>query len=289
MQAPHIDSSFILGTAQLTCSYGILAANRDPSSAGMDRSAHSILQAAQRCGIHAVDTAPAYGVAEAAIGGFQWTGDIHTKLDATLRPEESLARSLNLLGRSEVDLLYVHDVRHFLRSRQQTIDQVAALRGQGARRLGISVYDPCEARAALELLDLDVVQIPVNPLDQRFLMAIEDGKLPKEGINYIGRSLLLQGLLALTEVPSSCLPTGTALALRRWQLLCRERDVLPGREAVAWARSLPILSGLILGAESSAQVSQLKSWLNSSPSLPADALRPMHSWPESDPRRWVNR
>lgn len=280
--------TLILGTAQLTNLYGILGSKRNADSE-LDLVARETLSAAAHCGFSALDTARAYGEAESVIGDFPWTGSIHTKLDQRMHPEESLGNSLDALKRSEVDLLYVHDAQEFLRSSLVRVKEIASLRGQGARKLGISVYEPAEAIAALQRLDFDVVQFPINPLDQRFKRAVENEELPPGPQMYFGRSVLLQGLLALDETESLDLPPATQSALLRWQQKCRTSEMSPGHAAVAWAGSLPFLDGLILGAESAAQVVQLEEWLSLKLHRDDEFWRANDAWPSSDPRGWAQR
>ena len=94
----------VLGTAQFQPEYG-RSTRPHVGRKGMDA---SILRAAATVGVDALDTAPVYGDAETAIGAINNAIPVHTKIDPALDPAASLTRSLDRLGRSHVEVLYVH-------------------------------------------------------------------------------------------------------------------------------------------------------------------------------------
>jgi aryl-alcohol dehydrogenase-like predicted oxidoreductase len=276
----------ILGTAQFAGDYGLLA-GASPVSSNSDTDALAVLDAARHAGLCALDTAPAYGRAEEIIGASAWTGEVWTKLDPTLRPEESVVRSLSSLRRSRLDVIYVHGVSHVLKLDRRGLAEIKALRGPLVDAIGVSAYAPAEVISALSRLDFDVVQLPVNPLDTRLLWSLEGRLLPRE-CTYIGRSVFLQGLLAQPELASRRAPEGLRAPVRRWGLKCRTLNVAPGEAALAWALSLPFLSRVIVGADSPRQLQEVVSWSKSNRcSGMVGELPTENRWPLSDPRTWT--
>ena len=276
----------ILGTAQFSGGYGLLAGASSDSSSSVVR-ALDLLAAAERAGIGALDTAPVYGQAEKIIGASAWTGEVWTKLDPTLRPEESVAQSLESLNRPRIDVLYVHDVDHFLSLEGRALAEIKALRGPLVKALGVSAYEPEEVNEALSRLDFDVVQLPVNPLDTRLVRAVETNRLPR-GCIYVGRSVFLQGLLAQPELASPRAPEGLRAAIRRWRLECEQFGMAPGEAALTWALSLPFLERVIVGADSVKQLQEITSWsqFDRRPGI-LDRIPDGDLWPLSDPRTWA--
>ncbi len=277
----------ILGTAQFSGNYGLLA-GAPPDSGYSDARALDLIAAAERAGIGALDTAPVYGPAEKIIGASTWTGEVWTKLDPTIRPEESVAYSLECLNRSRLDVLYVHDVDQFLRLDRRGLAEIEALRGPLVDAIGVSAYEPTRVILALSRLDFDVVQLPVNPFDTRLVQARETNLLPNE-CTYVGRSVFLQGLLAQPELASTRAPQGLRAAIRRWLLQCKALGVAPGEAALTWALSLPFLERVVVGADSARHVNELASWCQSDRfseilnGIPVEDL-----WPLSDPRTWTS-
>ena len=88
----------------------------------------------------------------------------------------SAERSLERLRRDRLDALLVHHGSDLaLPGGERLADTLVELRDAGVvRQLGASVYDREELDAARERLPLDLVQLPLNAFDQRFL---RDGTL----------------------------------------------------------------------------------------------------------------
>ena len=136
----------ILGTAQFQSGYGIV---RDLDQPGQS-AAPSLLELASALGIAALDTAPAYGRAEDAIGQSGCGLPVHTKLDPKRSPAESLSQSLKDLRRDRVDVLYIHDSAEVLRPESRVVASASELVGEQVGSLGASVYDLPEFEAAVD-------------------------------------------------------------------------------------------------------------------------------------------
>ena len=271
----------ILGTAQLTRRYGIVARSEGPDSGSAD----TLLHAAHELRIRTVDTAPAYGDAEAVIGRSGIPFVVHTKLDPTLAPEASLVASLDRLHRQRVDVLHLHDPEAVFEP--SVADAARRLVGECVGTLGASIYTPAAAEAALAA-GLGAVQVPLNLLDRRFddeLLV----RLAGSGVRVLARSALLQGLLAdpqdgLGRVPGLDRALMSLLAAAR--LLERE----PLDLALGWVRARPGVDAVVLGAEDPAQLRRLRIALEAPP-LEAQELRVLEAVDHDtdlpiDPRDW---
>lgn len=62
-------------------------------------------------------------------------------------------------------------------------------------KIGVSVYGPAEVELALERMSVDLVQLPLNLLDQRVLRNGTLASLRRRGIEVHARSVFLQGVL----------------------------------------------------------------------------------------------
>jgi aryl-alcohol dehydrogenase-like predicted oxidoreductase len=170
----------------------------------------SIVAAALAAGIDLVDTAAAYGDSESVLGrvlGPQNRVRIVSKLppipnDRIGETEigdcrAAVERSLTRLRRASLDALLLHrpdDLRkpggeHLLRV-------LADLKQAGTiAKIGISAYDRSQIDLALDRLPLDVVQVPVNLLDQRLLHDGTLDRLKRGNVEIHARSVFLQGVL----------------------------------------------------------------------------------------------
>jgi aryl-alcohol dehydrogenase-like predicted oxidoreductase len=79
---------------------------------------------------------------------------------------------------------------------------LADLRSAGlCRKIGISVYDAAQIKAAQKSMSVELVQAPANLLDQRLLLDGSLQALKKAGCEVHVRSAFLQGLLVGLDVP----------------------------------------------------------------------------------------
>ncbi|MBV8462378.1 MAG: aldo/keto reductase [Acidimicrobiales bacterium] len=277
----------VLGTVQLGTEYGI--ANRTGRPAPQD--AIDLLQSAARGGVAALDTAPGYGDAEELIGSAGVALPVCTKIAAGAEPARSLEGSLRRLRRDSVEVLFLHDPEVLEGDGDGVIDRAAVLVGERVGLLGASVYTPAQFAAALSDDRIGAIQAPASAADQRL---VRDGLLERaaaEGKPVYLRSVFLQGalLLAPGELPPHL--TGLQPVVERVGALARERHEPMGHVLVAFARDLPGVAGVVVGAESADQVDQnLRAF--AAPSLTTtqrDAVMALPSADEGvvDPRRWV--
>ena len=274
----------ILGTAQLTRPYGLMA---DATADDPER-AFKLLKEAVELGIRTLDTAPVYGDAETCIGASVHAFGVHTKLHPEQDPEASLTASLERLRRARVDVLYLHDP-------EALADPVAVaaahlLVGDRVGSLGASVYTERALKAAAEDDRIGVVQVPLNLLDRR----IEDRLLEDvaaSGTRVVARSVLLQGLLASPDSAKGRV-VGLDAALSRVTAASAAVERDPVELAIGWVKARPGLDGMVLGAENAGQLRTLAAAFDA-PALEASELELLQSLVGDevlpvDPRGWTS-
>lgn len=230
----------ILGSAQLGLPYGIAGEGRLLDTRQVER----ILERAVEFGIQALDCAPSYGCAESRVGEFlrgrggERPFELHTKLavlprgaastDLHEHVESALSGSLERLGVDSVELYLVHEAGDLRVHGAALIDALLEqVRGGRVQALGVSVYGPQDLQLALEHPELQVVQGPVNLLDQRLLRDPRWAELRANGVSLHARSAFLQGLFAL-DPDSPRLPGREARrALARLGTLLADWDLTP--------------------------------------------------------------
>ena len=252
----------ILGTAQLTRRYGVVATDRAPDAA----TATALLAAAYDLGVRCVDTAPAYGDAEDVIGTSCLPFRVHTKLAPGVPPQRSLAGSLDRLRRDRVDVLHLHDPDAV--HDRSTLDAARELVGDRVGTLGASVYTADAARAAADA-GLGAVQVPLNVLDRR----VSDDlltELAAAGVQVLARSALLQGLLADPERGLGRVD-GLDAALWSFARTASELGRAPVDLALGWVRARPGVAAVVLGAEDAHQLRRLTQVI-AAPALDSEEL-----------------
>lgn len=199
-----------LGTVQFGLDYGVAnAAGRVPEA-----EVAAILDAAREADIRVLDTAPAYGQAEAVLGRLLGPQDgfrVVTKTLAVRAPRigeaeiaavrEGFAASLARLGLARVAGLLVHQADDLLKpGGERLAGLLEELRAQGkVERIGVSVYERAQIERLFVRYAFDFVQLPLNVFDQRLLRDGTLENLARAGVEIHARSVFLQGLLLLEE------------------------------------------------------------------------------------------
>jgi spore coat polysaccharide biosynthesis protein SpsF len=272
ISAPPIGSAMlVLGTAQLGMAYGIANRRGDP---GPDEAA-ALVARALALGITCFDTARAYGESEARLGHAlkdARMARIVTKLapldtlaldapagEVAAAVRASVAASAQALGRPHLDVLLLHRARHLRLHNGAVLDTALNLKAEGQiAGFGVSVQTPEELRLALSFRAVTHIQLPLNILDWRWREpAVRALLATRDDVTVHARSVFLQGLLAADEpglwpaVEGVDVP-GLVTALDALaETMGREN---PADLCVAYARAMPFLHGVVMGAETIAQL-----------------------------------
>ena len=200
-----------LGTVQLGMDYGI----SNQLGKTKESNAKEILQYALNQGINVLDTAPSYGNSEDIIGGFIhnhpcdecWriitkTPNFKSSVISDKQIDklfESFELSQNKLGKKNIYGLLVHECDNiFLPGGKKILDKMNQLKDDGfIKKIGVSVYSGEQIDRLLDNYAVDLVQLPINILDQRLLNGGQLSKLKQHGVEIHARSVFLQGLLLM--------------------------------------------------------------------------------------------
>lgn len=287
-----------LGTVQLGLPYGVSNRSGQPS----EDEAAAILACALNSGIGTIDTAPAYGNAEGVLGRLLPAGAtvrIVTKTPPLAGSEvteeecaavrRSAERSLERLRRDRLDALLVHHGSELaLPGGERLAAALLELRDAGlVRRLGASVYDRAELDAARERLPLDLVQLPLNAFDQRFLRDGTLELLESEGVAVHVRSAFLQGLLLMEPGGLPVHLTAAERPLRRYHEERLRAGLGPIEAALGFVDAAPGVETILVGANSVAELEQCVAALRGGPKAGMDYASLAVEDPDLiDPRRW---
>ncbi|AYV36869.1 aldo/keto reductase [Aeromonas veronii] len=233
-----------LGTVQFGLDYGI--SNHDGQVS--DEELDAIIALARQAGIDTLDTAQAYGNAEQRLGQRDITGfTLIDKLAPGLPLSDvkaALNNSLHWLGRKRLDGLLLHRTQD---ASPALFELLTDLQQQGAiGKLGISVYSPEELDTwSTAGYPLELVQLPANLLDQRFLRTGWLDKLVDMGCEIHVRSLFLQGLLLMQPAQRPDYFQRFAAALERFDHW--HPSVAPLGRALSIMTALPQVSRFVVG------------------------------------------
>jgi len=182
-----------LGTAQFGMNYGI------SNSVGKvnPEEAKEILALCRAEHINTIDTAQVYGESETVLGNSGLEGfDVVTKI-TDKNNHDSIKTSLERLKLPHIYAVLMHNENEM---NEKNYAKLENYKSQGlAKKIGISVYSPAKLEIIMKNYKIDIVQIPLNILDQRFLPLLP--KLKEKDIEIHIRSVFLQGLLLMKNIP----------------------------------------------------------------------------------------
>ena len=204
-----------IGTAQFGLDYGI--SNQEGKTPPEEVA--KILELAAQHGVRVIDTAPLYGSSEKVLGKTlpcKHSFDIVTKTPQFLNSsitiddaqflEDTFRHSLSKTGQSSIYGLLVHNVGDLLKENGCfIIKRLLSLKQQGwVNKVGVSVYTSQQIERVLEKYSIDIIQLPINVLDQRLLSTGHLTILKQAGVEIHARSIFLQGLLLMKpeDLPS---------------------------------------------------------------------------------------
>jgi len=220
-------SSFVkpklcLGTAQFGLAYGITNTFGKVSELEVS----NILDVAEAGGIQLLDSAQAYGDAEAVLGRvmrkhhhFRLISKFHAQSNSVFIAEDVskweyfFKKSLHTVGAKSFDAFLLHSSADLRKQGSFYLEKwLLSLRDRElVRRLGISIYSAEDLEGINPHL-LDLVQLPLSLYDQRLITDGTINSLRAKGVAIHVRSIFLQGLLL---TPASSWPTWVNEQIRR--------------------------------------------------------------------------
>lgn len=256
----------VLGTAQLGMAYGI--SNQMGQTCAEE--AVRILSLAKQAGIKLIDTAAAYGNSEIVLGNISISCDFNmvTKTvvlkkkvittDDIARVIETFQQSLKNLRLSKVYGLLVHHMDDLLLGGPDFYQALLTLKRQGlVEKIGVSIYTEAQLEQILTQYPIDIVQLPLNVFDQRFLQQNYLKKLKAANIEIHARSVFLQGLLLM---PITYLPSHFADVLphiKRYQQFVHDKSLTLLQAAFSFVASIPEIDYMICGVNTHEHLQEL--------------------------------
>jgi len=191
-----------LGTAQFGLNYGV----SNTQGQVCPNEVQKILALAKQQDINTLDTAPAYGNSEKVLGEtkfaqkFNVVSKIPALNDNNVDIEQYINASLQQLNTECFSGVLFHQVEDVISSTlaQKRFDELVKLKEQGkVKKVGISVYTPQQLSFCINHYPIDIVQLPLNCFDQRFITSGLLDELANKKIEIHSRSIFLQGLLLM--------------------------------------------------------------------------------------------
>jgi len=259
-----------LGTAQFGLDYGIsnLTGRVSPGEVT------NILAEATRLGIRILDTAPAYGPSEEVVGAlsakegnFQIVGKTLEIADKEIGPRQldefrqALDQTVAHFGGGPLYGILIHHGTDALKNGGGALLEILAdyQRGGQVQRIGISVDRVEELDDLLGHIDFELVQVPLNLLNQKLITDGYVGRLVARNVEIHARSLFLQGLFFLDpdQLPETL--HGAAAPLGRVLAMSRETGIDICTLAIGYVNNQPGIDFGVVGVTTASELIDIHS------------------------------
>ena len=255
-----------LGTVQFGLDYGVANTDGKVDTTTMT----SILQEAWSKGIDTLDTAISYGESEKRLGMAN-VKDWHIITKLPEIPDgctsintwilNQVQKSLLRLRVTRISALLLHRPDQLLESNGVEIwKALQDLKQKNiVKKIGFSVYDCNQLDALWDSFQPNIVQMPYNLLDQRFLISGWMKKMNDAGVEIHVRSIFLQGLLLMSK---SDRPEKFNHWKEIWEVFdawLLEYDITAVEAAISFAMDNPYIDKMVVGVDNVQQLEEILS------------------------------
>ena len=268
-----------LGTVQFGMDYGINSGIKVEQNEVL-----KIVNLARKSGITLIDTAQLYGSSEKVLGNVNTVDfDIVTKSRAfeqdIINENEAnlvindLDHSLKLLKQKSLYAFLVHHGEDLLKPGGEMIfNKLQILKEKGlVKKIGFSAYIDNQLIKIIERFDIDIIQLPMNILDNRLINNGLLNKLYSRGIEIHTRSVFLQGLLLMDMDKRPKYFDRWSNLWKFWYEWLTDNKLSPLEASIRYMISKPEISRVLVGVDNK---EQLKNIINASdgnvPTIPEE-------------------
>ena len=248
-----------LGTVQFGLNYGI----SNTSGKVAVEETINILNLAKKHGIKLLDTAFGYGESEETLGKYNSISDfqIVTKLPPQNSDHGNLRSffetSLSRLNLPSCYGLLIHHGHEILSNHKLYNELIEIKNSKKVKKIGISVYSPEELMQLIDRFDFDLVQIPLNLFDQRFLRTGMIAELKKRNVEVHARSIFLQGLPLMSKDEIQHLPFGQYTVFKNFFEEIEKLNISPIKFCLDFIQKIDLVDNYLVGVCNSNQLLEI--------------------------------
>jgi aryl-alcohol dehydrogenase-like predicted oxidoreductase len=261
----------MLGTAQFGMQYGIANNIGQPNQDVIKE----ILNAALTDGIDMLDTAAEYGDSEERLGMAgvadwkivsKFSGYTNDFLNQGEDIRKNFLLSLQKLKVNNIYGLLLHRPNLLMQKNGDNLYRcLRLLKEEGlVKKIGISIYDPETLDGILSRFDFDLVQAPLNPIDQRLISSGWASRLSSMGIELHVRSIFLQGLLLMDKDQRPAYFDKWSKTWSIWNDWLNDSGASAIQACIGFANNHSEVDRIIVGIESKGQLLEIVSAMQNS-------------------------
>ena len=238
------------------------------------------------------DTAMNYGESEKIIGNLKIKRRVITKVKLPKKKpkdlkkwfEKKLNKSLKKLKVKSLHGLLIHDTADISGKNKEFLNILLDCQKKKLiSKLGISVYEVDEIKRILKFWKPEIIQMPINIFDHRFLNNNFLYKLKKLNIELHARSCFLQGVLLKKKIKIGNLKSKKVFSsFSNW---CQKKQLSKLEACIHFIKKIREIDYLIVGFDNSSHLKEIINSFNKKLILvPDDFLSNEKSL--IDPRKW---
>lgn len=257
-----------LGTVQFGMAYGVF----NQPQKDIDYCVRCLDYATQN-GIHAIDTATAYGIAEEVTGEFLKKKTVSRNelfLSTKLLPNvldnvnpsdyesvitENIEKSLKTLHTDYIDAYFFHSSRYIFNDEMMEALQVVKRKGL-AKEVGVSIYYEDEAAVAMNNPMVQYVQTPYSVFDHRMKKVGLFDEEKRGSLQVDSRTTFIKGLIRLQEEEVPEYLAKAKPILRKLDDICKETGYSRIELAIGYVKKEQGINHLVFGIRDIEQLKQ---------------------------------
>lgn len=281
----------VLGTAQLGSKYGITN-KKKINNIEIKKIVKKIFISKK---INIIDTAFDYGSAHEVIGNNKLSKlKIITKLKIPSKEPKDLENYIqkkieSLLSKfrmNSLNGLMIHEYLDFKKYGSKLINSLLKLKNKNlVKNIGISVYNKNELNRVLKVWTPDIIQIPANVFDHRFIENNYLDKIKKKKIKIFCRSVFLQGAL-IGKIDDLNFNDKNKNILKKFDKWCFNNQISRLEACVEFIRQQKKIDFLVFGIISLAQLNEVLKSFNNKKKIKITKKFKSNNLNLIDPRKW---
>lgn len=249
--------SLILGAVQFGVDYGVTNQAGKPS----EKIAFGTIDTAWDLGIRTLDSAQAYGEANTVVARYHQARDQRfSVINKIMRyPQslddvrKSLLKELRAMNINRFDCIMFHHASSI--SFDLPISFVEELKTDFCDRLGVSIDTSEDYHILAKRFNFDVVQLPLNVLNQNFMPDDFLQDLKERSIEIHVRSAFLQGVLLSTKPIPNYL-RALQPNVEKFQNDCKNLDISLAAGCFLFLLQKPAVDHVVVGAQNAVQLEE---------------------------------
>ena len=233
-----------------------------------------------------------YGESEKIIGNLKINKKVITKIKLPKKKpkdlkkwfEEKLKKSLKKLKVKSLYGLLIHDTSDILGKNKEFLNILLDCQKKRLiSKLGVSVYEVVEIKDILKFWKPEIIQMPVNIFDHRFLNKNFLYKLKKLNIELHARSCFLQGVLLEKKIRIGNFKSKEIFsAFSNW---CQKKKLSKLEACIHFVKKISQIDYLIVGFDNSSHLKEIISSFNKKLIFVPDDFK-SNEKNLIDPRKW---